>query len=145
MIKIAIASDHAGFFLKEKIIEHFSDFYKFIDYGCNNSKDSVDYPDITQNLCQEYLSNDFSFGILICGSGIGVSIAANRFNKIRAALCHSKVTAILAREHNDANILCLGSRIIKKEDALEMVKSFLETSFSNDRHSIRVKKLEVSL
>ena len=141
-MKIGIACDHAGYDLKLKIIKKFqSKELGFIDFGCENSTISVDYPDIAINLCQNYQKNAFDVGILICGSGIGISIAANRFKEIRAALCHNKEVAILARQHNDANILCLGARILDEETALEVVTTFLETKFLNSRHTIRVQKL----
>ena len=140
-MKVGIACDHAGYDLKSAIIKSFQgSAYNFIDCGTNN-KDPVDYPDIAQNLCQKLIKKDFNIAVLICGSGIGISIAANRFKEIRAALCHNQETAILARQHNDANILCLGSRTVNEETAIIMIKSFLETKFSGDRHKIRVEKL----
>ena len=141
MDKILIACDHAGFDLKTKIINKFSNKYNFQDLGCNNSKDSVDYPDFA-NLLAKNLENKNYFGILICGSGIGISIAANRYKYIRAALCHSNQTAKLAREHNNANVICLGSRIIDENEAFLAVETFINTKFEGGRHQLRVQKLE---
>lgn len=140
---IAIASDHAGFKLKEHIIKFLEkNNLEFIDLGCK-SEDPVDYPDYAFKLSEYINSDKVRKGILICGSGIGMSIAANRHNKIRAALCINGNMAKLAREHNDANILVLGEKIIDKEIALECVKIFLKTKFCGGRHQNRIKKLEV--
>jgi ribose 5-phosphate isomerase B len=145
-MKIAIASDHAGFDLKKSIIKEFSKEYDFFDLGAQDSKNSVDYPDFANKVAKTIITNEVDFGILICGSGIGVSIAANRFSRIRAALCSNQKTVTLARQHNNANILCLGSRILRKENVLKMVKTFLTTNFdgnlsTGDRHLKRVEKL----
>jgi len=139
-MKVLIASDHAGFELKSKIISHFKE-YQFHDLGCDSAKISVDYPDIAKKLCVQYLEGGFEFGILICGSGIGISIAANRFSKIRAALCCNEETAKLSRQHNNANIICLGQRTINEDDAIKAVKVFLKTEFEGGRHQKRVEKL----
>lgn len=141
-MKIGIASDHAGYNLKSAIIKNFQDQDRqLIDCGCDNSKDSVDYPDIANNLCQKYIAKEFDLGILVCGSGIGISIAANRFKEIRAALCHNEETAMLSKKHNDANILCLGSRIVSEEVAFKIIGAFLEAKFSAGRHEARIAKL----
>jgi ribose 5-phosphate isomerase B len=141
-MKIGIASDHAGYDLKSIIIKEFStNNLSFVDCGCENSSTSVDYPDVANTLCKKLISDEFDLGILICGSGIGISIAANRFKEVRAALCHDENTACLARQHNDANILCLGARIVDEKLALKIVKSFLDAEFSGDRHQNRVNKL----
>lgn len=138
--KIYIACDHAGFELKQYLIEKFSaSNINFIDLGCDNSQDSVDYPDYAKKLSQEISENDL--GILICGSGIGISIAANRFKHIRAALCHNEESAQLSRRHNNANVLALGARLIDSEDAIKITESFLNTEFEAGRHSKRVEKL----
>ncbi len=137
--KILIASDHGGFELKEFLIKELTNLnFSIIDLGCNNSKDSVDYPDFAKKLCKK-LKNEI--GILICGSGIGISIAANRFSNIRAALCQSVKLAALSRMHNDANVLCLGARIISQKTALNITKKFLNTKFEGGRHEKRVAKL----
>lgn len=140
MSQIFIASDHAGFPLKERVVEEFqkSDI-KITDLGCD-STDSVDYPDFAQKLSTQ-IAQESDFGILICGSGIGISIAANRFKHIRAALCHNLESATLARKHNNANVICLGARMIQSKDAFEMIKAFLNTEFEDGRHAKRVNKL----
>ncbi|MFT6332746.1 MAG: ribose 5-phosphate isomerase B [Lentimonas sp.] len=145
-MRISIGSDHAGFDLKTLVIKEFSKQYEFIDVGTSNSEISVDYPDFTYKASDLIIKNKADFGILICGSGIGVSIAANRFSKIRAALCSNQKTVKLARQHNNANILCLGARALIKENALKMVKIFLTTNFEGSlsggkRHLKRVEKL----
>ena len=145
-MRIAIASDHAGFDLKASIIKEFAKEHEFIDLGTDNPKNSVDYPDFANKVCENIIKNKADFGILICGSGIGISIAANRFSKIRAALCCNQKTATLSRQHNNANVLCLGARILRKDNALKMVKTFLTTNFEGNlekgvRHLQRVEKL----
>lgn len=137
--KIVIASDHAGFELKEKIKEILSD-HEIIDLG-TNSEASVDYPDYAAKLADHLKSHPQMQGILICGSGIGISIAANRHSHIRAALCHNELTAKLSREHNNANVLVLGARIIPEEDVPQIIESFLNTKFLSGRHENRVQKL----
>jgi ribose 5-phosphate isomerase B len=137
--KILIASDHAGFDLKKTLIVEAS--FEFIDLGCDSSENSVDYPDYAQKLCKEINDKNQLKGILICGSGIGISIAANRFKNIRAALCHNVKSAKLARAHNDANVLCLGARMIKSQAATSIIKAFFSTEFEGARHAARVAKL----
>lgn len=141
MKKIAIASDRAGLELKTYIINELKEQYDFDDLGTNN-QDPVDYPDYAIKVVDKILSGHSEFGILICGTGIGMSIAANRHKGIRAGLCHNSLEARLTREHNDANILCLGGRMIGKECALENVKVFLTTNFAGGRHTNRIKKLD---
>ena len=141
--KIFIASDHAGFHLKELLItelEHLDLDIKLIDLGCDSPDKSVDYPDFAQKLAKK-IKNKNDFGILICGSGIGVSIAANRFKHIRAALCHNARSAKLARAHNDANVICLGARFISEEKAFSTVEKFLNSNFEDGRHTRRVEKI----
>lgn len=140
-MKIAIASDHAGFDLKSLIIKTFQSKYQIIDCGCDNPNISVDYPDFAKKLATKIINHQVDFGILICGSGIGISIAANRFKEVRAALCHNQKTTKLSRKHNNANVLCLGARIVKEKNALKMVESFLSTKFEGGRHSKRIDKL----
>ncbi len=138
---IAIASDHAGFELKEQLISYLEQKkYQIIDLGCS-SKDSVDYPDYANKLVDSLKEQQVLRGILICGTGIGMSVAANRFNHIRAALCTNSLMAKFAREHNDANVLVLGARIIDQQTALDCVKSFLSTEFTETRHQLRIDKL----
>jgi ribose 5-phosphate isomerase B len=143
-LKILIASDHAGYNLKKYIMEHFYELH-FEDLGTYDTQ-SVDYPDYAEKLCKllpagSLDQNPEHMGILICGSGQGMAIKANKHSHIRAALCHSTVTAKLAREHNNANVLCMGERILPNTLAKEMVEIFLNTKFLEGRHSNRVKKL----
>ena len=137
MKKIFIASDHAGYNLKNSII---SKFKKITDLG-PKSKDSVDYPDFAKKLSKKVASNKGSFGILICGSGMGMAIAANKNKKIRAALCYSKKNTKLSRLHNNANIITLGERLINKNKAISLINIFLSTKFEGGRHLRRVKKM----
>jgi RpiB/LacA/LacB family sugar-phosphate isomerase len=142
-MNIIIASDHAGTELKKIIINYFTEI-KFIDCETNN-QNSLDYPDVAQNLCKKFLEGNINFGILICGSGVGMSVAANRFKNIRAALCFEEKIATLSREHNDANILCLGARFISNQKAISIIKAFISKNFSGERHEIRVKKIDQNL
>ena len=135
--KIFIASDHAGYEMKTKLNEHFS---SFIDLG-TNSLDSVDYPDFAHKLTSEVLKNEGSFGILICGTGVGMSIAANRFKGIRAGLVNSLEVARLIRQHNDANVLVIPGRFMDNEEAKNCVKVFIDTQFESGRHKKRVDKI----
>ncbi|MGE5390464.1 MAG: ribose 5-phosphate isomerase B [Deltaproteobacteria bacterium] len=140
-MKVAIGSDHAGFNLKKEIIMMLEyKGYGVLDCGCF-SVDSVDYPDIAEAVGEAVLK-DGIFGIVICGTGIGISIAANKIPGIRAALCGEPFSARMAREHNDANVLAMGARIIGTGLAIEIVKTFLETDFSGDRHLLRVNKMK---
>jgi ribose 5-phosphate isomerase B len=144
---IAIGSDHGGYELKTAILEHlkkrdpFLDMYtcRVVDFGCHNTE-SVDYPDYARAVCNTInASNDV--GILVCGTGIGISIAANRHSHIRAGLCHNTETAKLTRQHNNANVLCLGGRITSVDDAIKIVDTFLTTEFEGGRHQKRLDKL----
>ena len=139
-MKICIGSDHAGFELKQKIINKYSNF-DFVDCGSFSNK-SVDYPDFGHKVAKTVLNSDADYGIVVCGSGIGISIAANRNKGIRAALCSSVEHARLSRLHNDANILALGSRLTKEEDIYDMIDIFFDTSFEGGRHSDRIKKID---
>lgn len=137
---IYIASDHAGFTLKKYLIINLQKInLNLIDLGTDTKDISVDYPDFAQKMATKIDEN--SFGILICGSGIGIAISANRNKNIRAALCHNKVSANLARGHNDANVLCLGARFLKQKYALAICKTFLTKKFDGKRHIARVEKL----
>jgi len=139
-MKVAIGSDHAGFNLKKEIIVMLEyKGFQVLDCGCF-SPDSVDYPDIAEAVADEVLQ-DGILGIIICGTGIGISMAANKVPGIRAALCGEPLSARMAREHNDANILALGARITGTGLAMEIVKTFLETPFAGERHLLRVNKL----
>ena len=138
---IALASDHAGFALKELLKKHLKTLgYEPLDLGTHN-EDSVDYPDFGNAMAAAIKAGKAERGILVCGSGIGISIAANRHPHIRAALCHNEETAKLSREHNDANVLALGARIVSEETAKTMLKTFLTTQFAGGRHAGRVAKL----
>lgn len=138
---IAIASDHAGFALKS-VLKHELEAlgYAPLDLGTNDTA-SVDYPDYADKLAQAIKAGKAVRGVLVCGTGIGISIAANRHQEIRAALCQDVTTARLSREHNDANVLVLGGRIVGEEVAKECLKAFLETAFAGGRHEGRVAKL----
>lgn len=139
--KIAIGSDHAGFDAKEKTKGELAALgVEVVDKGAFNL-DSVDYPDFGAMVARAVASGEVERGILVCGSGIGVSIAANKVPGARAALCWNEETARLAREHNDANVMCFGSRFIDPEQALRMVRLFLDTEFAGGRHTQRVEKL----
>ena len=139
---IGIACDHAGFELKLPIIEALrGSGYEVLDFGCDNV-DSVDYPDYAEKLAGAIEAGNCGFGILLCGSGIGMSIAANRHVGVRAALCCDEAVAELARLHNDANVLVLGARLLNRERACVIVSKFLGTNFSGiERHSRRLAKL----
>ncbi len=139
--KIAIGSDHAGFESKERAkSELLALGVEVVDKGTHNL-DSVDYPDFGAAVARAVASGEVERGVLICGSGIGVSIAANKIPGARAALCWNEETTRLAREHNDANVLCFGARFIDPEQAARMVRLFLETEFAGERHTRRVEKL----
>jgi ribose 5-phosphate isomerase B len=139
--KIYIAADHAGFILKKFLIAELKKLgFAALDLGCDSEKNSVDYPDFAQKLCKK-IKKDSDFGILICGSGIGISIAANRFKHVRAALCSSVKAAKLSRAHNDANVICFGARLTSSKIALAALKAFLSTDFEDGRHRKRVQKL----
>ena len=140
MEKIFIASDHAGYTLKKSVIKKFSKIKNIIDLG-TDTKDSVDYPDFAKRLCKKVNSSKGSFGILICGSGMGMSITANKTKNIRAALCYSMKNTKLSRLHNNANIITLGERLINKNKAFNLIKIFLSTKFEGGRHLKRVKKM----
>ena len=138
---IAIASDHAGFVLKEALKEKIIALgYQVRDLGAN-SEASVDYPDFGHALAQSVVSGEAKFGVAVCGSGIGICIAANRHGGARAALCTSAKLATLARQHNDANILALGARIVDQETAFACLETFLTTEFEGGRHQQRIDKL----
>ena len=140
MKKIYIASDHAGFKLKSSILSKFSKNKKIIDLG-PNSNISVDYPDYAKKLSKKIASDKGSFGILVCGSGMGMAITANKIKNVRAALCYSNKNTKLSRLHNNANIITLGERLISKNKAINLIKIFLSTKFEGGRHLRRVKKI----
>ena len=141
MRKIFISSDHAGFNLKEKIVNHLkSKDFNFTDLG-PYSKKRTDYPLYAHKLANKVIKNKNNVGILICGSGSGMSMAANKHKKIRAAQCFSLKSTKLSRLHNDANVITLGSRLVSKNNALKFISIFLNTNFEGGRHLKRVKKI----
>lgn len=137
--RVAIACDHGGYSLKEDIKSRFSDI-DWVDLG-TDSTDSVDYPDFGQKLAEAIAAGEADFGIAICGTGIGISIAANRNPAVRCGLCTDTTMARLTRQHNDANVLALGARITGIESAMDIVEIFLNTEFEGGRHRKRVEKL----
>lgn len=137
-MNIAVGCDHGGFGLKRVICELLAEMgHQVNDVGCP-SEASVDYPEFADKLCQALQDGSSERGILICGTGIGMSIAANRHRHIRAALCHESLTARLSREHNDANVLCLGARVLGEAIALDIVRVWLTTEFAGGRHLRRI-------
>ncbi|MDH5364636.1 MAG: ribose 5-phosphate isomerase B [Dehalococcoidia bacterium] len=141
-MRIALGCDHRGFRIKQAIMEFLPKLnHDYHDFGCYNIK-SVDYPDIAQKIAKAVTSGDFAQGILICSTGIGMSMAANKIKGIRAALCHDTFTAQRARQHNDANILCLGGENIDVDLALEIVRTYLSSNFEGGRHIPRLKKIK---
>ncbi len=141
-MRIGIASDHAGFEMRLYVISYLKkEGYDVVDYGPSVLK-KVDYPDYAAKVAFDLSSSKIDRAILICGTGIGMSIVANRFPRVRAALCYNPFLAEIARIHNDANALALGGRIIANELACEIVRVFLETKFGGGRHLRRVKKIE---
>ena len=141
-MKIIIASDHAGYELKEKIISHFQKDFEFDNYGPFSSE-SVDYPDFAHPVAEKITKGEFEYGILICGTGNGIGMTANKHAGIRAALCWNKEIAALARQHNNANVLVLPARFIAENDAFEVVKTFFSTDFEGGRHQRRVEKIDI--
>ena len=141
MKKVYISSDHAGFKLKEIIKLYLKKKnYKFIDLGPSDES-RVDYPDYAHKLAKKVKINKNHFGILICGSGMGMNITANRHKNIRAAQCFNLKSTKLSRLHNDANIITLGSRLLKKKNVLNFVNVFLKTKFEGGRHTKRIRKI----
>ena len=141
MKTIFIASDHAGYNLKKAIVKKYSKKLKIMDMGTNNSKKSVNYPDYAHKLCLKVSKKKSNIGVLVCGSGMGMAMSANKHKKIRAALCYSVKNAKLSRLHNDANIITLGSRLTSKNKAFNCLNAFLNTKFEGGRHKKRVKKI----
>lgn len=141
-MRIALGCDHRGFRIKQAIMEFLPKLnHDYHDFGCYNIE-SVDYPDIAQKVAKAVTSGDFAQGILICSTGIGMSMAANKIKGIRAALCHDTFTAQRARQHNDANILCLGGENIDVDLALEIVRTYLSSNFEGGRHIPRLRKIK---
>ncbi|MBS3058901.1 MAG: ribose 5-phosphate isomerase B [Candidatus Diapherotrites archaeon] len=142
-MRIIVGADHAGFRLKEKIKEHLKrKGFEVVDEGTDSEK-SCDYPDFAVKVAEKVAKSPKSIGIVVCGTGIGTAMAANKVKGIRAALATNEYMARMAREHNNANVLSLGARVSKEKEALEMVDSFLGTDFSlEERHRRRVKKID---
>ena len=139
--KICIASDHAGYDMKEKIKDFLIDEdISVIDLG-PFTRNSVDYPDYAKKVAKRVLLKKSDTGILVCGSGTGMAMTANKFKGIRAAQCYSKKSTILSRQHNNANIICLGSRILKSKDMFSLINYFLSTKFEAGRHQKRINKI----
>lgn len=140
-MRIAIGADHGGFRLKERVRAFLEgEGHEVHDFG-TYSEESVDYPDVGGKAARAVARGEFDCGILICGTGIGMSITANKVKGVRAALCHEGYTARMARAHNNANVLCMGGRVLGEELALEVVRAFLATSFEGGRHAHRVAKI----
>ena len=138
---IAIGCDHGGYELKKEIIAHLTEKgVEFRDFGTYDAN-SVDYPDIAKLVCRSILDGECENGILVCGTGIGISIAANKHKGIRAAVCSDEFSAKFTRLHNDANVLCLGGRVVGPGLACELVDIFLSTGFEGGRHALRVDKI----
>lgn len=139
-MRIAIGSDHAGYLVKDMIVDHLKqNNIKITDLGCN-TPDSVDYPDYAKKVCAEILQDRAEFGILVCGTGIGMSMAANKIVTIRAAVCNDVYAAEMTRKHNDANVLCLGARTVNPSIVRDIVNVFLKTEFEGGRHETRIRK-----
>ncbi|HKX07390.1 MAG TPA: ribose 5-phosphate isomerase B [Stellaceae bacterium] len=138
---IAIAADHAGYDLKVELVPELKSLgFEVLDLG-TNSRDPVDYPDFADALGRAIESGRATRGVLVCGTGIGIAIAANRHRAVRAGVCHDATTARLTRQHNDANVLALGSRIVGTEVAKDCLRAFLATEFEGGRHQRRVAKM----
>lgn len=140
-MNIAIGCDHAGVSFKQELMNFLtSQGVSFTDCGCYNN-DSVDYPDIAKLVCDKVNQKECTYGVLICGTGIGISIAANKIDGIRAALCHDYFSTKYTRLHNDANVICFGARVIGTGLAVELLNVFLTTGFEGGRHQTRVDKI----
>jgi ribose 5-phosphate isomerase B len=146
-LRIALGADHGGFALKETLKQFLLNHHpelEVLDLG-TYSTDSVNYPDFARKVCKRILSKESDLGILVCGTGIGISIQANRYPSIRAALVTNVEMAKMAKAHNNANILCLGGRIISDQDAIQCVEAWLSTPFEGGRHADRIAKLDEAL
>lgn len=142
-MKIALGSDHGGYKLKNEIISFLKDNgYEIKDFG-TYSTESCDYPEYAQKVAEVVAAKEFDFGILICGTGIGISISANKVPGIRAALCSDTFSAHATREHNNANILALGERVVGPGLAIDIVKTFLTSKFEGERHQKRIDKISI--
>ncbi|WP_203295134.1 RpiB/LacA/LacB family sugar-phosphate isomerase [Luteirhabdus pelagi] len=143
-MKLSIGNDHAGTDYKNAIVEYLeSEGHEVTNHGTDSS-DSVDYPDFVHPVAEDVENGTVDFGIIICGSGNGANMTANKHQKVRSALCWSKEVTALAREHNDANVLSIPARFTSEPQAIEMVKTFLDTAFEGGRHERRVNKIACS-
>ncbi len=141
MKKVFIGSDHAGYKMKERIKQELSDEFELVDMG-PNSEDSVDYPVYAEKVANEVATNSDSMGVLLCGNGVGITMAANKVNGVRAALAYSKESAMQTRQHNNANVVATAGRSNVMDDPVDIVKTFLETEFSGEeRHARRVDQI----
>jgi len=142
-MKVAIGSDHAGFLLKEKLKAYLQDKgFKVIDFGAY-SEERADYPDFAHPVAKSVETKEVDFGLIMCGTGNGINMAANKHKGIRAALCWNPEIAALARQHNDANVLTLPARCITEEEAIKIVDAFFNTAFEGGRHTERVNKISI--
>ena len=139
-MNISIGNDHAGVDYKNYIIEKLNDTHDIKNHG-TDAESSVDYPDFAHPVSSDVENQISDLGILICGSGNGVAMTANKYKNVRAALCWNEELAVLAKQHNNANIVCIPARFISKEEALQIVKSFIQTGFEGGRHERRVNKI----
>lgn len=144
-MKISIGNDHAGTAYKNRIVTFLKESgYDIVNHG-TDSENSVDYPDFVHPVAKDVSEGEATFGIIICGSGNGANMTANKHQKVRSALCWMKEIAVLARQHNDANIISIPSRYTSMEQAVEMVKTFLETEFDGGRHINRINKISCAV
>lgn len=145
-LKVAIASDHAGYSLKKELVsyinDNFSNTYEVLDLGCDNAEQSVDYPDYAKKVSEFVQKSENNIGVLVCGTGIGMNITANKFKNIRATVLNDSFSAKMAKKHNNANIICLGARVLGSGLAKEIVSSWLETDFEGARHLKRLNIIE---
>lgn len=141
-MKISLGADHGGYQLKNSILESLQNAgFEVLDFG-TNSADSCDYPDFAHKVANSVVSGESDFGVLVCTTGIGISIAANKVKGARAALCHNVDCAKFSRMHNNANVICMGAKYVGKKLGAEMVKTFIATEFEGGRHARRVGKIE---
>ena len=140
--KLVIASDHAGFFLKEKIIKYLiKEQYEVKDLGCFAAEPPIDYPDYGHRLAQAVVANEYDFGIALCGTGNGINMTVNKYRGIRGALCWNEEMSKFARSHNNANVCTLPARFLSESEAALIVKTFLNTAFEGERHIPRIEKI----
>ncbi len=141
-MKVAIGCDHGGYNLKMSVIEYLKKIdVEVIDFGTDNDKDSVDYPEFAKEVCKRVVDKDVDFGILVCGTGIGMSIAANKIDGIRCAVLSDTFSARMTKMHNDANVISLGERVLGKGLAIDIVKAYMSVEFEGGRHQNRIEKV----